>query len=184
VGDLADGRGLAIYLTVFYGSMTIGSVLWGQVASSFSLPVSLVTASAGAALALLMLWRASLPTGEADLSPARPWPDPVSALSLEGAQAPVCVLIEYRVEPARTAEFLSLLRLSSDGLRRNGAFRWQAFEDGAQPGAVLEMFFEHSWAEHERHHHRVTAAEADLLARIRGFHLGPELPHVRHLLAR
>lgn len=182
--DWVRGRGLAIYLTVFYGSMTLGSVIWGQVASGYSLPVALASASVGGALAMLLLWKASLPGGEANLTPARPWPDPVVAQPPETARGPVCVTIEYRIDPARGTEFLALLRDAAKERRRNGAYQWAVYEDVAQPGAFAEVFLEPSWAEHERHHQRVTTAEADLIARIRALHIGTEPPRIRHLLAR
>ncbi|WP_251258596.1 MFS transporter, partial [Enterobacter hormaechei] len=33
-------RALAVYLTVFFGSMTAGSAVWGQIASQFGTPAS------------------------------------------------------------------------------------------------------------------------------------------------
>ena len=42
------GRGLAIYLTVYFGSMTAGSAIWGKIASLESVPAALYVAAAGA----------------------------------------------------------------------------------------------------------------------------------------
>jgi hypothetical protein len=53
----------------------------------------------------------------------------------------------------------------------------------AQPGTIVEAFLESSWAEHQRHHERFTAADADLQTIVRAFHIGTEPPAVRHLLA-
>ena len=181
--DWVRGRGLALYLTVFYGSMSLGSMLWGQVASAWSMPTALWAAAAGAVIILLLLWRARLPEGKADLAPARSWPDPVVAMPLPEAQGPVCITIEYRIDPARRAEFLAALHRFAPERRRNGAFDWSVFEDTAAAGRMVEIFFEASWSEHQRHHARVTAADADLQTQVLAFHLGPEPPVVRHLLA-
>ena len=46
-------RGMAFYLLAFYGSLSVGSVIWGQVAHASSLRTALVTSAAiGALLAL------------------------------------------------------------------------------------------------------------------------------------
>jgi MFS family permease len=181
--DWVRGRGLALYLTVFYGALSLGSMLWGQVASSTSLQVALATAAAGAVLALAALWFAPLPVGKADLTPARSWPDPIVAQPVVDARGPVCITIEYRIDPARRADFLAVLNRFSAARRRNGAFDWRVYEDVARPGQVVEIFLESSWAEHQRHHSRVTAAEADLQKEVIAYHLGPEPPVIRHLLA-
>ena len=48
------GRGLAIYVTVFYGAMTSGSVPCGQIASSAGLPIAHFSAAVGA---VVLTWQ-------------------------------------------------------------------------------------------------------------------------------
>jgi predicted MFS family arabinose efflux permease len=50
--DWVRARGLAFYNTVFYGSLALGSVCWGQLAELTSLSVSLLTAATGALLSM------------------------------------------------------------------------------------------------------------------------------------
>ena len=45
--DWVRGRGLAIFVTVFFGAMTAGSALWGQLASGLGLPAAHFIAAAG-----------------------------------------------------------------------------------------------------------------------------------------
>ena len=40
-----------------------------------------------------------------------------------------------------------------------------------------------SWLEHLRQHERVTVSDRDIEERARVFHIGPERPVVRHLIA-
>jgi len=61
--DWVRGRGLAVYITMFYGTLSLGSMLWGQVASVTSLDTALATAAIGGVLAMLALWFAPLPAG-------------------------------------------------------------------------------------------------------------------------
>jgi len=180
--DWVRGRGLAVYLTVFYGAMTLGSLVWGQVASLSSVPLALGLAS-GTGLALTALGRLRpLPAGEPDLTPSNHWPEPV--ILAEPGDGPVLVTIRYRVaEPDRSAFLDALSRFSSER-RRNGAFDWNLFEDAAVPGQFVETFLEPSWATHLRHHGRVTKADSDLQAEVVRFHQGPERPVVTHLLSR
>jgi hypothetical protein len=71
----------------------------------------------------------------------------------------------------------------ADERRRDGAYQWGIMRDAADPALFTEYFLVASWVEHERQHGRVTKADADLQAEARAFHLGPESPAVRHLLA-
>ena len=59
------GRGLAIFLTVYFGAMTLGSALWGKVASLWGLPAALYVAAAGAFLGLIVTWGRKLQTAAA-----------------------------------------------------------------------------------------------------------------------
>lgn len=47
------GRGLSIYMAATFGSMAIGSLLWGAVSEALSIPTALVMASIGFGLAAL-----------------------------------------------------------------------------------------------------------------------------------
>ena len=48
VPDWVRARGMALYTTVFYGCLALGSLLWGQVATHLRLTGALLLAAAGA----------------------------------------------------------------------------------------------------------------------------------------
>ena len=50
--DWVRGRGLAMFVTVFFGAMTVGSAVWGQVAGMIGLPDTHFIAAAGALIAI------------------------------------------------------------------------------------------------------------------------------------
>jgi predicted MFS family arabinose efflux permease len=52
VPDALRGRGMALYTSVFYGCLTIGSLLWGQVATHLNLTWALLAAAACMLVAL------------------------------------------------------------------------------------------------------------------------------------
>jgi len=52
--DAIRGRGLSLYLATTFGSMAVGSLLWGGVSDTFSIGVALLLGAAGFALASVM----------------------------------------------------------------------------------------------------------------------------------
>lgn len=177
------GRSLAVYLTVFNGAMTAGSLGWGAVATLIGVPFTLLTGAAGLVALGLVVHRLKLPKGEADLMPSRHWPEPLTAAPVEHDRGPVLIQIEYRISPEERADFLKALARLSAERRRDGAYAWGITEDAADPGLMLEWFQVESWAEHLRQHHRVSKADADIQAEVLRFHRGEGRPVVRHFLA-
>jgi quinol monooxygenase YgiN len=174
------GRGLAMYVTVMFGALTVGSALWGEIAAVAGLPVALVVAAAGACLAIPLTWRWKLQTGvNVDFSPSMHWPDPVTTRMIEPDRGPVLVTIEYRIDPKRRDEFLRALAEYSDARRRDGAYDWGIFEDPAEEGRFIESFRTDSWLEHLRQHQRVTKADRLQEQAVRNFQLGdgPKTTH-------
>jgi MFS family permease len=176
------GRGLAAYVTVFFGTMTVGSVLWGFIADRLGLPAAHFIAGAGAVLAIWVTRRSKLQTGpEADLTPSAHWPAPVLARAVEDDAGPVLVTIEYRVAAeAREAFFAALKRVGRER-KRDGAYAWGLYEDTAHPERVLETFLVDSWLEHLRQHQRVTNADRAVEERVRK--LVREEPRITHYIA-
>ncbi|MGV6873759.1 MFS transporter [Pseudochelatococcus sp. B33] len=176
-------RALAVYLLVFQGAMTGGSILWGTLAARTDVATALVVAAVGQAAALLLalLWRLPKDTG-VDLSPSNHWAEPVVAVQPAGDRGPVLIEIEYRIEPGRVAEFIAALRRFSAVRQRDGAIRWDVWEDTAEPGRVVECFIVESWLEHQRQHARVTHADQIDQEMLHAFHIGDRPPLVRHLL--
>jgi len=52
VPDWVRARGMALYTTVFYGCLALGSLMWGQVATHLALPSALLLAAGGAVAGL------------------------------------------------------------------------------------------------------------------------------------
>jgi len=177
------GRSLAVYLTVFNGAMTAGSLSWGAVATLIGVPFTLLTGAAGLVAVGLVAHRLKLPKGEADLVPSRHWPEPLTAAPVEHDRGPVLIQIEYRISPEERADFLKALARLSAERRRDGAYAWGISEDAAEPGLMLEWFQVESWAEHLRQHLRVSKADADIQTEVLRFHRGEDRPVVRHFLA-
>jgi len=181
LAEWVRGRGLAVYVTVFFGSMSAGSALWGAVAGRVGLPAALVIAAAGALLALVATRRWRVHSGPAaDLTPSMHWPEPVLAGPVEQDAGPVLVTVEYRVAHAHRAEFLAALARREHERRRDGAYAWNTFQDTAHPERILEIFMVDSWLEHLRQHQRVTVADRAAEDLVRRLTLEP--PRVTHYI--
>lgn len=172
------GRGLAVYLTVFNGAMSFGSLAWGTLAEALGVPQALLLAAVGLGLGALWALRHPLPA-DREARPGTPWPAPEAAHAHE--RGPVIVQVEYRVPAARRAQVLALLCELAAVRRRDGAQDWGLAEDGERPGQLVEWFVVETWAEHLRQHRRGTAADTDLRERLHALLDGA--PVVRHLLA-
>ena len=176
------GRGLAVYVTVFFGALTVGSALWGQVASAAGVPIALFVAAAGMLLAIPLTWHWKVQAGaDVDRSPSMHWPAPIVSQEVEHDAGPVLVTVEYRVEePQREAFIVALAHLSHER-RRDGAYRWGVYEDTAERGRYVETFVVSSWLEHLRQHERVTNADRVLEEEVR--HLAVGEPKITHYIA-
>jgi MFS family permease len=177
------GRGLAMFVTTFFGAISLGSAIWGQFAGMAGLPAAHFMAAAGALAAIPLTWRWKLQTGAGiDLTPSMHWPAPIVAHDVEQDRGPVLVTVEYRIAPQDREPFLAALEKLGHERRRDGAYAWGVFEDAAVEGRMLETFLVESWLEHLRQHERVTNADRVLQDAVHRFHTGGT-PKVTHLIA-
>ena len=177
------GRGLAVYITVMAGSLSLGSLAWGEVASRFGVAPALFAAAAAGALAVPLLARWRLQTAKGiDLTPAMSWPAPSGARDINPASGPVMVTIAYRIDPKNREAFLEAIELAGRERARDGAYDWRVFEDPADKRRFVETFLSDSWADHLRQHGRVTKSDQALEAAVQRFQVG-EGPEITHLVA-
>ncbi len=177
------GRGLAIYVTVMFGSLTLGSAVWGEIASIAGLPLALYAAAAGAVAVIPLTWRWKLQTGvDVDFTPSMHWPAPVTERGIEPDRGPVLVLVEYHVGPEHREAFLNAIGSYARARRRDGVYDWGVYEDSAQVGRFIETFMTDSWIEHLRLHQRVSHADRIAEQAVRKFQIGGA-PQATHLIA-
>ena len=181
--DWVRGRGLALYLTVFFGGMTAGSLLWGKLASSIGLAPTLGAAAATCAVLALIGHRWRLPEGDADLTPSMHWPEPAISADLAHVDGgPVMVRILYSVLPADHAAFRAAIARLGKTRRRDGAYSWGVMFDLEDPDKVAEWFLVASWKEHLRQHGRVSTSDRLIQEDVVRFHQGASPPKVEHHL--
>jgi len=180
--DWVRSRGLAIYLTVFFGSMTFGSAVWGQAAAWLGVSGSLLLASGMGAVAGVLSLFVSLPAGRKDLTPYHGWTAPEH--DGEGpAEGPVAIEIRYEVAPSREVDFLAAVRELGRIRARDGAYGWSVNREAPGSPTYVERFHARSLKDHLRQHERFTRADAAVQALVHSFHSGPSPPQVSHRTA-
>jgi MFS family permease len=180
--DWVRGRGLALFVTALYGAMTLGSLCWGEMARHAGLPLTFFAAAASGLLSIPLMWRWKLLSGAIDVAPSRHWLIPVQAQSIDCDVGPVLITVEYCIETSDRDAFTSALAELRWQRTSSGGYGWGAFEDAAQPGRFVEVFYADSWLEHLRQHQRVTIADRPLQEAVRRFDK-TGTPKVSHLIA-
>jgi len=176
------GRGLAIFLTVYFGAITFGSAAWGEVASLEGLPFALAAAAVGAFIAMPLTWRWKLQTGAAlNLTPSMRWRAPCFLNRVADDDGPILAMKEYTIDPKDRAAFLAIMQEVGLERRRDGGYAWNVFEDPDEAGKVIETFLIHSALELKYRQARVTMADQMMFDQVRRFLKAP--PETRYLIA-
>ncbi len=177
-------RGLSIYLTVFFGSMSVGSLIWGQIATVTSIETALLIAAVGAVVVVPLTWRFKLNQGEGmDLAPSMHWPAPIEPELDSSDRGPVLLQTTYRVAESNRKKFVTLMQEFAASRRRNGGYNWSLMQDTEDPSMFIETWYESSWIDHLRHHERVTGADKETQAIIWALHEGGERPPIKHYVS-
>ena len=170
--DWVRARGLSIFLTVFFGAMAAGSLLWGQIAAQLSVSTALLIAAAGALVLIPVTRGAKLGLSEdMDLMPSSHWPEPVIDNSVGYPDdVPVMIQIAYRITSDHQKAFMQLMAELARARKRNGGYGWRLMRDAEDASLITEVWFEASWNNHIRHHARVTGEDRRIQQRILELH--------------
>ncbi|EGT5713494.1 MFS transporter [Cronobacter dublinensis subsp. dublinensis] len=176
-------RALAVYLTFFFGAMTAGSALWGQLASHFSIATALCVATVGLLLASLTARRWKL-NKDPDLNlDIRDIDSRAQALDISHERGPVMVMYEYQIDPEDVYDFVVCVQEIRRVRQRGGALSWSVYEDIQRPGVFVESFVVGTWIEHLRQQERHTVNDLLIQSRVQAFHRGGQLPLARYFIA-
>ncbi|MDB5871835.1 MAG: putative transporter [Ramlibacter sp.] len=179
--DWVRARGMSIYQMALMGSTAAGAALWGQVATWTNIHDSLAIAAVSGVVLMALAQRLVADRGiEEDLTPSRVFKVPQTEAPPQSGR--IQVNIEYRIDPARAAEFMELMHESRRSRMRQGALDWDVLRDLYDPSRYVEQITDESWTEHLRRFDRVTAADVQLRDRKLAFHIGEEPPRVTRLL--
>jgi Transmembrane secretion effector len=110
------------------------------------------------------------------------WPHPQIAIDIDPDSGPALITIEYRIDLAKTEEFIAVMRHQRTIRLRDGAVFWGLFVDANQPDRFVEHFVNETWVEHLRQHERLIASDAIYDSQAKSFNLGDTL-HITHLIS-
>lgn len=176
-------RVLAVYLVVFQGSLALGSITWGEVASRAGTRTAFLVGATALVVLLVARFRFPLEAKEGDLAPSLHWPIPKLLCQPRADDGPVLVVIEYRVPIEHAVKFAHALRAQERRRRRDGAIDWGFYRDPATPVIWLETYLTEDWGEHIRAHERTTADDRAFEDHLRGLLEPGSAPLVRHLIS-
>ena len=180
--DWVRGRGLAVFLTVIFGAVTISSAAWGEIAGRIGLREALLLAAAGVLAGIPLSWPWKLQQGETvDLSPSLHWRRPEAAQDIADDRGPVLVKIEYWIDPKDRERFLRAIDELGLERKRDGAFAWGIFGDMGEIGRFEEGYLIESWLELMHLRERVTNEDRMLEDEISEMLIRP--PHIEFLIA-
>jgi len=194
------GRAISFYLTVLFGSFTVGAAIWGPLTKAHNIHFSLLVGGLSmAALLTLAKWfpltlneGLDLNAAFAGAPPTPVLPDIAPPLDPVAGPTPVAngqpavldyahlagaveVSFQYDIHPTKVAAFLDVMSHVGRQRQRNGASAWR-LEPTAFVGngmvTYLEMIRYRSRAEFYRQPARMTKADLELLKKASALHTG------------
>ena len=163
-------RVLAVYLLILNGGLVVGSLIWGTVANTFGIPVTLLVAS----LALVATIIARKPYSsklldDLDFTPASDhWSlPPQSSIDPKQDDNRALVTIEYKnIDPKLSQEFERSIHELGRILKSEGMAYWELFQDPSDISHYIEIRIADTWTDHMRQHENVTKNAQDMENRI------------------
>jgi MFS family permease len=179
--DWVRARGMSTYQMAIMGSSAAGAAVWGQVATVADVQTSLIIAACTGLLAMALANRLMRGQGMVeDLTPSKAFNIPQA--DEPPKQGNVMIMVEYRIDPARSAEFRALMIEGRRSRLSHGALSWELLHDINEPSRFIEMIVDESWNDHLRRFDRVTTADVALRDRKLAFHIGESPPVVTRSL--
>lgn len=178
-------RALSAYQMSAFGGMAIGAWGLGLVAEHHGVTTALLVGAAVQASVVLIGLIARLPQAEdLDLDPQSLWTEPETAVAIEPQSGPVVITLEYRIEGANIAAFLSAMTERRRIRRRDGARGWTLLRDLHDPELWIERYHVATWLDYVRHNQRGTQADADTSLTLRGLVKAGEPIRVHRMIER
>ena len=163
-------RVLAVYLLILNGGLVVGSVIWGAVANTFGIPLTLLVASL--ALAATIIARkpySSKLLDDLDFTPASDhWSlPPQFFIDPKQDDNRALVTIEYKnIDPKLSYEFERSIHELGRILKSEGMAYWELFQDPSDISHYIEIRIADTWTDHIRQHENVTKNVQDMENRI------------------
>ena len=180
-------RVLAVYLLVLNGGLAVGSVIWGIIANSFGIPLTLSIASLALGATIVAKKRYSTTLlDDLDFTPASDhWSLPTE-LSVDPPQNDnqALITIDYKIDPKLSGEFEQSVRELGRILKSEGMAYWELYQDTTDIGHYIEIRIADTWTDHMRQHERVTKNVQVMEDKIRALLKDGPQPIVSHYVGK
>ena len=177
-------RGMSIFQMSLMGGSAIGAAVWGKLADSTDVTVSVICGSIFGFIAVLGTNHLKIEGGtEEDLAPVCPIEHAIPDRNIDHDEGPVMISVEYQIDPNHMQEFKKLMKQSKNARLRQGAMSWSLFEDAEKEGKILEYFVFETWADYLRRFDRFTTNDLNLQDERFSFHLGDTAPIITRRVA-
>ncbi|MEO7384326.1 MAG: MFS transporter [Novosphingobium sp.] len=178
-------RALSLYSSALTGGIAIGAGLWGAFMAHNGLQATFVTAGAAVAATTLIGLIAPLPVADGEGQGTVGLENDVAvALDVNLRSGPVCIEVEYDVDPDLARDFYNAIRAVQKCRLRNGGFNWTVSRDIAAPNLWVERYHCPTWGEYLRMRTRYTHADSDAQADANAFNRNSGELRVRRWLER
>lgn len=152
-------RVLAVYLLILNGGLAVGSVIWGSMANTLGIPITLSVASLALGVTIFAKKRYNTTLlDDLDFTPSGDhWSLPPDLLiDLPQSDNQVLITIDYKIDPQLSNEFEQTARELGRILKSEGMAYWELFQDTTDLGHYIEIRIADTWTDHMRQHERVT----------------------------
>jgi len=178
-------RVLSLYQMAVYAGFAGGSWIFGLLADRVGTANALLLAVAGAAISLTFGYFLPLADlNEENLDPSNRWRVPDTAIPIEYRSGPIVIIIEHRIAPENTLEFLSVMSERRRIRIRDGARQWTLMRDLADPELWVERYSVPTWLDYVRHNQRRTQADDANREALRKLWQGEKEAPVRRMIER
>lgn len=163
-------RALSLFSSALTGGIAIGSVLWGMVASHWSVDIAMY--GSGIALLLMPVIGLLFPlpdASEADVAPVILTHEPEIGMALTRRSGPIIIEIDYDVDPDKARDFYDAMLKVQRTRQRNGAFNWSIARDIADPALWTERYQCPTWGDYQHMRERFTQADKEAQQVARSF---------------
>ncbi len=181
-------RVLAVYLLILNGGLVAGSLIWGTIANTFGIPITLSIASLalGATIIAKTRYNTTL-LDDLDFTPASDhWSlPPVFSVVPTQSDSQALIIIEYnKIDPKLADEFEQSLRKLGRILKSEGMAYWELFQDPVDSSHYIEIRIADTWTDHMRQHEHVTKNIQGMEDRIRLLIKDCPQPIVSHYIGK
>ncbi|MTI09941.1 MFS transporter [Curvivirga aplysinae] len=161
VPNWVRARAMSVMLMVSFGSMALGSAIWGQLVNIIGLQITYaVIAPISFIVAFLMIPFSLKNMTHQNHEQAKEYHQHRKLRVIPNRdEGPIQVTIEYRLSSLKEDDFKYRIHQLSLIRKRNGAYRWHLFKDLETENVFVEQFLIEDWEEHERQHARTSVDE-------------------------